>query len=338
MRYFSVSSWTSWRHLGLGAISLCLSFLPLQSTHAAEYGTGPWVKGYSDIFAGVLPSVPGVYVRNDAYHYEGDASTLIFDGLIETGVQQKYMADILAISVVTPFKILGGTYAVAFAPSFISMNVDVGIGIDPFRLRRDVGPFSNGDLVGPFNFDFGDSKMSQGDSVIAPVILGWDEGNFHWNVATYVFAPTGDYDRRDLANTSLNRWAVMPHVAGTYFNPKTGWQASGAATYTFNWENPATDYETGEILNLEGTVTKNFGALGVGVASYAMIQVTGDSGAGARLGSFESRVYGVGPIVSYTLGAGTATPMMLLAKWYHEFDAENTFEGDVVDVAASFKF
>jgi hypothetical protein len=54
--------------------------------------------------------------------------------------------------------------------------------------------------------------------------------------------------------------------------------------------------------------------------------------------SVASRVYGVGPIVSYTLGAGTPTPLTLLAKWYHEFDAENTFEGDVVDVAASFKF
>jgi hypothetical protein len=338
MRHVSCSSWASWRNLGLGAIALCAGAFPLQSTEAAEYGTGPWVKGYSDMFAGVLPSVPGIYVRNDAYHYEGDAQKLIFDGLIQAGVQERYMADILAISVVTPAKILGGTYAVAFVPSFISMNVDVDIGIDPFRLRRNVGPFGPGDLVGPFDFNFGDSKMSQGDSVIAPVILGWDEGNFHWNVATFVFAPTGDYDRRDLANTSLNRWAVMPHVAGTYFDPKTGWQASGAATYTFNWQNPATDYETGDIVNLEGTVTKNFGALGVGVASYAMIQVTGDSGTGARLGSFESSVYGVGPIVSYTLGAGTATPLTLLAKWYHEFDAENTFEGDVIDAAASFKF
>ena len=338
MRHRSLSDLASGHRLWFGVISLCFALLSPQSTQAAEYGTGPWVKGYSDIFAGVLPSVPGVYVRNDAYHYEGDAQRLIFNGLIQASVQEKYMADILAISVVTPAKILGGTYAVAVVPSFISMEVDVGIGIDPFRLGRDIGPFSRGDIVGPFNLDFGDSKMSQGDTVIAPVILGWDEGNFHWNVAAFVFAPTGDYDRRNLANTSLNHWAVMPHVAGTYFDPKTGWQASGAATYTFNWENPATDYETGEILNLEGTITKNFGALGVGVASYGMIQVTGDSGSGARLGSFESRVYGVGPIVSYTLGAGTPTPLTLIAKWYKEFDAEHTFEGDVIDAAASFKF
>ena len=26
------------------------------TAHAAEYGTGPWVKGYTDIFGGILPA------------------------------------------------------------------------------------------------------------------------------------------------------------------------------------------------------------------------------------------------------------------------------------------
>ena len=152
------------------------------------------------------------------------------------------------------------------------------------------------------------------------------------------FAPTGEYSKHDLANTSLNHWAEMTRLAGTYYNPETGFQVTGAAVYSVNWENTATDYETGNILNLEGSITKNFRALGVGAVGYAMIQTTGDSGAGAKLGSFESKVYGAGPIVTYTLGAGTPTALTLLAKWYAEFDAENTFEGNTVDVAASFKF
>ena len=106
-------------------------------------------------------------------------------------------------------------------------------------------------------------------------------------MGVFGFAPTGDYDKTSLANTSLNHWAIMSRLAATYFDPKTGWEATGAAIYTVNWENPATDYETGNILNLEGAVTKNFGPLGIGVVSYAMIQTTGDSGSGARLGSFE---------------------------------------------------
>jgi hypothetical protein len=69
-----------------------------------------------------------------------------------------------------------------------------------------------------------------------------------------------------------------------------------------------------------------------------MIQTTGDSGAGARLGSFESRVYGIGPIATFTTSADPAKALTVLAKWYHEFETTDTFEGDVVDVAVSFKF
>jgi hypothetical protein len=130
----------------------------------------------------------------------------------------------------------------------------------------------------------------------------------------------------------------MTRLAGTYFDPNTGSQANLAAIYSVNWENPATDYETGDILNLDGAITKNFGPLGLGMVGYAMIQTTGDSGSGARLGSFESRVYAVGPIATFTTSADPAKALTVLAKWYHEFEAENTFEGDVVDVAVSFKF
>ncbi|MGB6347869.1 MAG: transporter [Methyloceanibacter sp.] len=300
---------------------------------AAEFGTGPWVKGYTDIFGGIVPPQPGLYVRNDAYHYEGDAGATVLNGKVQISVDEQYMADILALTYVTPWKILGGTYAVAVAPSIVQMNVGVGATLAPITLPGPLGL-----TVGPFSVSAIDSELALGDTAFAPLVLGWNAGNFHWNFALFGYAPTGEYSTRQLANTSLHHWAVMPRLAATYFNPKTGWQVNGAAIYSVNFENPATDYETGNILNLDGAITKNFGALGLGAVAYAMIQTTPDSGAGARLGSFESRVYAAGPIVTYTLGAGTPTPLTLLAKWYHEFDAENTFEGNVVDVAASFKF
>jgi hypothetical protein len=298
---------------------------------AAEYGTGPWVKGYTDIFGGVIPSQPGFYLRTDGYHYEGSADTTIFDGRVAINVDEQYTATLFALSYVTPWKILGGTYAVAYVPSVVAMNVDVGVALPSFT-----GP--RGRTIRPLDINTGGSELAQGDTAFAPVLLGWNAGNFHWNIGVFGFAPTGEYSKNDFANTSLNHWAIMTRLAGTWFDPKTGWQASGAAIYSVNWENPATDYETGNILNLEGAVTKNFGPLGVGVVSYAMIQTTGDSGSGARLGSFESRVYGVGPIVSFTTSADPTKALTVLVKWYSEFDAEHTFEGNTVDVAASFKF
>src|SRR4029078_1202059 len=242
---------------------------------AAEFGTGPWVKGYTDIFGGILPPVPGFYFRTDAYHYNGDADRTIFDGFAQLGVEQDYTATIAALTYVTPWKILGGTYAVAVVPSMVAMDVDVGLNIPQFAGPLVLRTF------GPFNFKTGDTNLSLGDTAFAPLVLGWNGGNFHWNVGVFGFVPTRGYSKRQLANTSLNHWAVMNRIAGTYFNPKTGWQVNGAAIYSLNWEKPATAYETGNILNLEGVIAKNFGRLGVGVTGYAMIQTTGDSGAGA---------------------------------------------------------
>lgn len=217
----------------------------ISGVRAAEYGTGPWVKGYTDIFGGVLPFQPGWYSRTDVYHYEGNANTTIFNGRIATDVDENYTATLLALNYVTPWKILGGTYAVAVVPSMLAMDVDVGIQIPAFT-----GP--RGNSFGPFDLNAGDTALAQGDTAFSPMILGWDSGNFHWNIGVFGFAPTGEYDKKDLANTSLNHWAIMSRLAATYFDPKTGWEATGAAIYSVNWENPATDYETGNILNLEG--------------------------------------------------------------------------------------
>jgi hypothetical protein len=301
------------------------------AAQSAEYGTGPWAKGYTDIFGGIVPPQPGLYVRADAYHYEGEVNATVFNGRIALGVEEDYLASILALTYVTPWKILGGTYAVAVAPSLVQMNVGVSATLPGVSLTGPLGLRTF--RIPSFTITAIDHELAPGDSVFAPLVLGWNAGNFHWNIALFGMAPTGLYSTNNLANTSLNRWAIMPRLAATYFNPKTGWQANGAAIYSYNFENPATDYKTGEILNLEGAITKNFGPLGVGAVAYAMIQTTPDSGPGARLGAFESEVYGAGPIVTYSMGGLT-----LLAKWYAEFDAVNTFEGNTVDAAVSFKF
>ena len=80
----------------------------ISGVRAAEYGTGPWVKGYTDIFGGVVPFQPGWYSRTDVYHYEGNANTTIFNGRIATDVDENYTATLLALNYVTPWKILGG--------------------------------------------------------------------------------------------------------------------------------------------------------------------------------------------------------------------------------------
>jgi hypothetical protein len=57
--------------------------------------------------------------------------------------------------------------------------------------------------------------------------------------------------------------------------------------------------------------------------------VTGDSGSGAQLGSFEGSSVGIGPTVSYINTIGDVD-IVSEAKWLPELDVTNRLQGDFV--------
>ncbi len=64
-----------------------------------------------------------------------------------------------------------------------------------------------------------------------------------------------------------------------------------------------------------------------GLVGYHYQQITGDNGAGATLGSFDGRVTGLGPDITYMLMCGKV-PVSTELKVFHEFDVENRTEGN----------
>ena len=138
---------------------------------AAEFGAGPWIKGGTDIFAGVVPSQPGFYSRTDVYHYAADVSAVVFNGRVEVGVDQEMTATLPAVTYVTPWKLFGGTYAVGIVPSIMVADVDVGIGLPPIT-----GPLGNS--FGPITLERGDTNLALGDTGFIPVMFGWDGRKF----------------------------------------------------------------------------------------------------------------------------------------------------------------
>jgi hypothetical protein len=301
--------------VGLGAVAL----VPAAAS-AAEGGQSPYQKGYTDSLAGVLPPFPGVYMRNDVIYYSGSADASVLGGRVVAGIDVESVANASAFSIVTENKVLGGQYALAFALPLANADITATV----------TGPRGN-------TFGQSDDTFGVGDVILSPVILGWHNGKVHSNVNVSVYLPTGEYTAGALANLSKNYPSLQFQGAVTWMDPASGWAVSGTATYLFNAENQTTDYKTGQILHFDGAVTKAFGEWRLGAVGYAMIQTTGDSGAGARLGDFKSEVYGAGPFVSYDAKFGER-PVTLLLKWYHEFGAKNTFEGDTVTAAFAFKF
>ena len=66
--------------------------------------------------------------------------------------------------------------------------------------------------------------------------------------------------------------------------------------FTYNFENPDTNYQNGIDMHLDWGASKFLTKqLQVGLVGYVYDQISDDSGSGNQVGSFESRVIGVGP-------------------------------------------
>ena len=105
-------------------------------------------------------------------------------------------------------------------------------------------------------------QLAQGDTASSPLLLGWHSGNFCGTYGLLRASPNRRLRQprsRQYQPQSLGGDA--PGGRHLFRSEDRVRRLTGAATYYGqNWENPATDYETGDILNLEGAVTKNFGA------------------------------------------------------------------------------
>jgi hypothetical protein len=177
------------------------------------------------------------------------------------------------------------------------------------------------------HLEFDDSTLAFGDP-LPTAVIGWHHGNWHWNIQGLLNVPIGEWQHGSITNIGFNRWALDVTPAVTWLDAKSGWEISSAVGFTYNWENPDTDYKTGTEFHVEAAVMQHVSKqLSIGVMGYHYQQVTGDSGAGAALGSFEGRVSGVGPDVVYTLMCDKI-PVTTELKYFHEFDVENRAQGD----------
>jgi len=281
---------------------------------AVEGNLSPYLKGLPGFMAGYVPPQEGVYLSDIYYYYSGSAGAEVRDGKVEFNVDVTLNADLLEAIYVTDWHPLGGTYAFGGAVGYVWAGLDASV----------TGPLGT--------ISISPSTAGIGDSLILPALIGWHSGNFHWSTALFVYAPTGPYHSGGL-NVGKNIWGFMPQFALTWFDPKSGWDVSGALTYVTMTTNDATQYESGDILHFDWGVGLHFGpgeAWEAGVVGNVVQQIGADRGAGAQLGPNKAQSLGIGPAVSYSAAIGHM-PLSFGVKWEHDFDAHNTFEGDMVN-------
>ncbi|MGD9671600.1 MAG: transporter [Hyphomicrobiaceae bacterium] len=293
--------------------------LPTTELKAAEGAAGFYLLGSRTTMAGFLPP-PGTYVQDLKYYYKGDSSVPLNIGGIDVtgGISADVFYDIPIGIWVAPRKVLGGNFALSLMVPIGWKDVSAGLTLPAVGVGRSRQ----------------DDDIAFGDPVPGAT-LGWHDGNWHWNVGVLVNTPIGFWKQGNLANIGFNRWAFDTNAAVTWLDTNRGLEISAAAGFTFNVENPDTDYKTGTEFHLEWAITQNLSkTFGVGLVGYHYQQVSGDSGAGAALGPFEGRVTALGPNINYTLMCGQI-PISTSFRYLKEFNVKNRLEGDAFLFSAS---
>ena len=299
------------------AIALALSAIaPVGSGYADEGGISFWLPGQYGSFA-ATPAEPGWSWASVYYHASlaaGADQQFPRGGQINAGLDAN--ANLLLFGPAYTFAdpVLGGQLT-------LSMMAVGG------RNEASIDAVLTGPNGNTLSGSATDSLTAFGD-LYPTATLKWNSGVN--NYMTYVTGdiPVGAYEPDRLANLGIGHGAIDLGGGYTYFNPATGREASAVLGFTYNFENPHTDYQSGVDMHIDWGVAQFFTErLFVGGVGYFYQQITGDSGAGATLGDFKSRVAGIGPQIGYLFPVGDEMQGALNAKAYWEFAGQNRPEG-----------
>lgn len=310
----SVGGWVTLRAL-IACCVCAVMVLAAQGSHADEGGASFWLPGQMGSFAAV-PGEPGWSLGLVYYHSYGDAGggkSFPEGGRVEVGLEAR--ADLFMV-----------------APTYVFSSPVVGgqasVGVTGFlgRVKADVDATLAGPSSGVLSGAQSDTLTSYGD-LYPTASLKWNRGVHNFMAYTMAGVPVGSYDKDRLANLGTNHWSLDAGGGYTYFDPKKGHEFSAVLGFTYNFENPDTNYRNGESGHLDWAASQFLSdQVHVGLVGYFYQQLTGDSGSGAVLGDFKSRVSAVGPQIGYFFEVGDRKCYSNL-KGYYEFDAQNRPEG-----------
>jgi len=285
------------------------------TARADQGGVGSWLPGTFASLAAV-PGTPGLQFAVAYYHssIKGGGDTVFRLGSrLVVGLRGDADLAFLTAGYIFATPVLGGQF---------SFSVSQAVG----RLGAGISGTVTGPLGNTISGSLEQASTSYSD-IFPMASLKWNFG-VH-NVMTYLWGviPVGDYDPGRIANVGLGHGAFDGGVGYTYFDPHKGHEFSAVAGLTYNFINPDTQYQNGVTFHLDWAasqfITKQ---LHIGLVGYLYNQIGCDSGDGATLGCFRSRVAGIGPQAGYIIPMGEWQGYLNL-KGYWEFAHQNRPEG-----------
>jgi hypothetical protein len=308
------------------AISAAIFSIP-KSAFADEDGTSFWIPGFFGSLA-AAPQQPGWAVTSILYNTNISASGNAavareitigqFNPKIDISLNAHVHAD-ATIGFVAP----SYTFATPFLGGQASAYLLVGYGNNDTSLNA-TATATSALVPGSITRSIALQQDTTGVTDLIPMFTDrWNAGVNNYMLYLTGDIPVGTYSSSNLANIGLGHGAIDGGFGYTYFDPKTGHEASAVLGFTGNFQNQSTGYTSGIDSHLDWGVsqflTKQWQ---VGLVGYFYEQLTGDSGCAPVLCPFKSRVIGIGPQIGYIFPVGGMQGYLNL-KGYGEFDNEN---------------
>jgi hypothetical protein len=316
-------------HAIAGALVLGAALAAPTVAHADEGGVSYWIPGFYGSLA-ATPMMPGWSLATIYYHTS-----------VSAGADVEFARQVSVGHLMIPFNasITGSLHATAdlgvaipqytFATPILGGQATVGLLVPGGNARTSVDAALTA-AVGPFGFSVAGSRTDDvtGFSDLSPLVsLRWHDGVHNWMTYATGDIPVGRYDPSSLANLGLGHGTIDVGGGYTYLNPQTGHEFSGTLGFTYNFINPDTQYQSGIDMHFDWGASQFLSKqLFVGLVGYAYQQLSCDSGAGDRVGCFESRVLGVGPQIGYIFPVGDMQGYLNF-KVYGEFDNAHRPDG-----------
>jgi hypothetical protein len=174
-------------------------------------------------------------------------------------------------------------------------------------------------------------RFGLGDLSIEPIDLGWRLSRVEIVASYGLYVPTGRYEAGGNDGVGLGQWTHEISFGGTiYFDRAKAFYLSALGSYEFNSRKRGIDITRGSTLDVQGGAgAKITSTLDVGLASYALWQVSDDRGADvpAVLRGARDRTFGLGPEINLRV---PSLRSRLTARYEHDFAAESRPQGQLL--------
>jgi hypothetical protein len=314
-------------------VTIALSSVPARAEESSHY-----FPGALSSFIDMLPlntSLSTVGLSNDSIYYHGSNNHLNANATTYTN-SSAFLYQFPGFIPILPGN---AQYSIAFAVPYTWLMVHA-----PLMISRKKTILAK------------DTDNGFGDVAMFPFMLGWtkvgaecvgNEDAPHLNyVLKYqtqfgIYAPTGTFDNKNVANVGRNFWTFEPSAALSFFRyssgkPRVALEFTTFAGFDFNTKNSATHYQSGDQFHLDGTLAvhvenkKGDRAFGAGVSGFFYQQITRDSLGGVSVPNFEAMTTGVGPELSFLTQIMDHVALAAEVKWLPELSVSNRLQGNAV--------